>query len=44
MYCTAQGIQAISYNDHKWSITFKTMNHYIIYLNLHNNYTSTIPQ
>ena len=23
IYCTAQGIQPIFYNDYKWSITFK---------------------
>ena len=39
-----QGIWPILYNNHKWSIIFKIMNHYVVHLKRIEDYKSTIPQ
>ena len=32
IYCTTQGTQPTFYNNYKWNITFKIVNHYVIHL------------
>ena len=36
IYCTTQRIYPIFYNNYKWGITFKIVNHYIVPCNLYN--------
>ena len=32
IYCTTQEVEPIFYNNYKWSINFKMMNHYVVHL------------